>query len=52
MRQKRGNKPIPAMLEPLQSGFLDAAKSDATKRAYALDLRQFMAAGGAVPCSL
>lgn len=31
--------------------FLDAAKSEATKRAYALDLRQFMAAGGAVPCS-
>lgn len=30
---------------------LDAAKSDATKRAYATDIRQFLAAGGAIPCS-
>ncbi len=31
--------------------FIDAAKSEATKRAYALDIRMFLAAGGTVPCS-
>ncbi|MBS7809275.1 site-specific integrase [Variovorax sp. PCZ-1] len=31
--------------------FLDAAKSYATKRAYVTDIRQFVAAGGAIPCS-
>jgi integrase len=31
--------------------FLDAAKSEATKRAYATDIRQFLADGGAIPCS-
>lgn len=31
--------------------FMNAAKSEATKRAYALDIRQFLAAGGTIPCS-
>jgi integrase len=31
--------------------FIDAAKSEATKRAYALDIRMFLAAGGTIPCS-
>jgi hypothetical protein len=31
--------------------FIDAAKSEATKRAYALDIRIFLAAGGTIPCS-
>ncbi|MBS7809271.1 site-specific integrase [Variovorax sp. PCZ-1] len=31
--------------------FLDAAKSVVTKRAYATDIKQFLAAGGAIPCS-
>lgn len=31
--------------------YISAAKSDATKRAYANDVRQFIAAGGSIPCS-
>jgi integrase len=37
--------------EAAMARFMDAAKSEATKRAYALDIRMFLAAGGTIPCS-